>query len=161
MNYITAIDPDLHKSGICTLNEKCEIQQITTMSIVELIEQVQEFPDDIYVIEDVNKIKAMYARGENTANTKIAQNVGMVKGAATIITSIVTAYAKKPPALAPVGIGKQVKKDAKLFNKLSGWNGKTNEDMRDAWAIAKWYSFEHVIKKVKGGQLVGYVKAEM
>jgi len=38
----------------------------------------------------------------------------------------------------PDGVGKQVKKNAKLFKQLSGYDGRTNEDKRDAWAIAVW-----------------------
>jgi hypothetical protein len=136
---ITAIDPDLRKSGICTLDENGEIRRIKSMSIIELIDYVDFYDCHTYVIEDVNKIKAMYNRGAKTNNTTIAQNVGMCKGAGTIITNIVTHYAIKPPILAPVGLGKTVKNNTKLFNELSGWTKSSNEDMRDAWAIARWY----------------------
>ena len=136
---ITAIDPDLRKSGICTLDENGEIRRIKSMSIIELIDYVDFYDCHTYVIEDVNKIKAMYNRGAKTNNTTIAQNVGMCKGAGTIITDIVTHYAERPPILAPVGLGKTVKNNTKLFKELSGWTKSSNEDMRDAWAIARWY----------------------
>jgi len=136
---ITAIDPDLRKSGVCTLDENGEIRRIKSMSIIELIDYVDFYDCHTYVIEDVNKIKAMYNRGAKTNNTTIAQNVGMCKGAGTIITDIVTHYAERPPILAPVGLGKTVKNNTKLFKELSGWTKSSNEDMRDAWAIARWY----------------------
>ena len=136
---ITAIDPDLRKSGICTLDENGEIRTIKSMSIIELIDYVDFYDCHTYVIEDVNKIKAMYNRGAKTNNTTIAQNVGMCKGAGTIITDIVTHYAERTPILAPVGLGKTVKNNTKLFKELSGWTKSSNEDMRDAWAIARWY----------------------
>jgi len=136
---ITAIDPDLRKSGVCTLDENGEIRRIKSMSIIELIDYVDFYDCHTYVIEDVNKIKAMYNRGAKTNNTTIAQNVGMCKGAGTIITDIVTHYAERPPILAPVGLGKTVKNNTKLFKELSGWTKSSNEDMRDAYCIARWY----------------------
>jgi hypothetical protein len=139
MNYITAIDPDLRKSGVCELNSNGDINILQAMNITDLIDYVRYFRDNTYVIEDVNKIKAMYNRGAKTNNTTIAQNVGMCKGAGTIITDIVTHYAERPPILAPVGLGKTVKNNTKLFNELSGWTKSSNEDMRDAWAIARWH----------------------
>jgi len=136
---ITAIDPDLRKSGVCTLNSGGGIIFLRSLSIIDLIEYADENQTDTFVIEDVNKIKAMYNRGAKTSNTTIAQNVGMCKGAGTIITDIVTHYAINPPILAPVGLGKTVKNNTKLFKELSGWTKSSNEDMRDAWAIARWY----------------------
>jgi len=139
MNYITAIDPDLRKSGVCRLDANGEIIDLYSTGIRGLIVHIETHPYDTYVIEDVNKIKAMYNRGAKTNNTTIAQNVGMCKGAGTIITDIVTHYALRPPILAPVGLGKTVKNNTKLFKELSGWTKSSNEDMRDAYCIARWY----------------------
>jgi len=136
---ITAIDPDLRKSGVCTLDENGEILRLKSMCIIELTEYIQWQGCDTFVIEDINKIKAMYNRGAKTNNTTIAQKVGMCKGAGTIITDIVTHYAERPPILAPVGLGKTVKNNTKLFKELSGWTKSSNEDMRDAYCIARWY----------------------
>ena len=136
---ITAIDPDLRKSGVCTLDENGEILRLKSMCIIELITYLDWRGHHTFVIEDVNKIKAMYNRGAKTNNTTIAQNVGMCKGAGTIITDIVTHYAERPPILAPVGLGKTVKNNTKLFKELSGWTKSSNEDMRDAYCIARWY----------------------
>ena len=138
---ITAIDPDMRKSGVCQLNDKGEILSLESMSIIEIIEHVQHYPNDDYVIEDVNKIKAMYARGRNTSNTRIAQNVGMCKGAGTIIIDIISHYATSKPTLAPVGLGKQFKNNAALFKQVTGYEKQTNEDKRDAYAIAHWYFY--------------------
>ena len=134
---ITAIDPDLRKSGVCQINNNGEIIILKSMTIYELIQHISN-NYDIYVIEDVNKIKAMYSRGAKTNNTKIAQNVGMCKAAGTIIGELVTAYNGHEPILAPVGLGKPVKSNSALFKCVSGWTKTSNEDMRDAWAIAYW-----------------------
>lgn len=147
---IVGIDPDLHKPGVCFLNDDGSIALLESMTITDLFHSITFYcHDDLstYAIEDVNKIGAMYNSHKNKnprIAANIAQKVGMVKGAATIISSFIEHMTGEPPIMAPVGLGKQVKKDAKLFNQLSGWEGKSNEDMRDAWAIAKWV---HLNKK--------------
>ena len=135
---ITAIDPDLRKSGVCTLDENGEIIILKSMTMPELISHINNNLESTYVVEDVNRIKAMYSRGKYTSNTTIAQSVGKVKAAATILIELITHYTGKPPKLAPVGLGKQVKKNAVLFKEITGYKGKTNEDCRDAYMIARW-----------------------
>lgn len=140
---IVGIDPDLHKSGVCVLNDDGSIAVLESMTIANLFNYVTFYRCNgfTYAIEDVNKIGAMYNSHKNKnprIAANIAQKVGMVKGAATIIASFIEYTIGGSPIMAPVGLGKQVKKDAALFNQLSGWTGKSNEDMRDAWAIAKW-----------------------
>ena len=99
------------------------------------------FDNATFALEDVNKVKTIYARNrrDNAAvGLKIAQSVGMVKGAATLIEDLITGITGNSPILAPVGLGKQFKNDAKLFKELTGYQGSTNEDKRDAYAIARW-----------------------
>lgn len=144
---IIGIDPDLHKSGLCALNDDGSIALLESMNISSLFNYVALHRYFTYAIEDVNKIGAMYNNHKNKnprIAANIAQKVGMVKGAATIIASFIKDTTGEPPIMAPVGLGRQVKKNAALFNQLSGWEGKSNEDMRDAWAVAKWI---HLNKK--------------
>jgi Holliday junction resolvasome RuvABC endonuclease subunit len=138
---IIAIDPDLKKSGVCILNDDGEINFLLSMSICELLRIITVYEDATFALEDVNKVKTIYARNrrDNAAvGLKIAQSVGMVKGAATLIEDLITGITGNSPILAPVGLGKQFKNDAKLFKELTGYQGSTNEDKRDAYAIARW-----------------------
>lgn len=147
---IIAIDPDMKKPGVCFLDDDGDITHLCSMTIPDLIQQIHTFKDADYVLEDVNKVKAIYAsnrRANASVGLKIAQSVGMVKAAGTIICDLITDITGNPPELAPVGLGKQVKKNAKLFKELTGWQGKTNEDMRDAYAVAIWY---HGQRKLTG-----------
>ena len=134
------IDPDLKKSGVCGINEKGEILYLQSLCIVELIDLIQSNPGANFAIEDILKNKATYSRGRHSAsvNMNIAQKVGMVKGAASIIIELIEHYTGKPPMLVPAGVGKQLKTDAKLFKKITGYEGQTNEDKRDAYCIALW-----------------------
>ena len=138
---ITALDPDLRKSGVCTLDDDGNIILLKSMSIVELVEYTKANKSNIYAIENVNKVGAMY-NNRKSANqrigAKIAQDVGKVKATGTLIAQLIDAVTGREPMLAPLGLGKQVKNDSKLFNELSGWKGRSNEDVRDAWAIARW-----------------------
>jgi Holliday junction resolvasome RuvABC endonuclease subunit len=138
---IIAIDPDLKKSGVCILDAMGQIFILESMPICVLVKLITSNKDATFALEDVNKVKTIYARNrrDNAAvGLKIAQSVGMVKGAATLIEDLILGITKKRPILAPVGLGKQVKNDAVLFKQITGYKGTTNEDKRDAWAIAMW-----------------------
>jgi Holliday junction resolvasome RuvABC endonuclease subunit len=138
---IIAIDPDLKKSGVCVLRVDGEILVLGSMAIYDLLNLITSHKTATYALEDVNKVKTIYARNrrDNAATgLKIAQSVGMVKGAATLIEDLITGITGNSPILAPVGLGKQFKNDAKLFKELTGYQGSTNEDKRDAYAIARW-----------------------
>jgi Holliday junction resolvasome RuvABC endonuclease subunit len=138
---IIAIDPDLKKSGVCILRVDGEILVLGSMAIYDLLNLITSHKTATFALEDVNKVKTIYARNrrDNAAvGLKIAQSVGMVKGAATLIEDLITGITGNSPILAPVGLGKQFKNDAKLFKELTGYKGTTNEDKRDAYAIARW-----------------------
>jgi Holliday junction resolvasome RuvABC endonuclease subunit len=138
---IIAIDPDLKKSGVCILNDDGEIVVLGSMPIYDLVEIITYYKSATYALEDVNKVKTIYARNRKNnvaVGLTVAQSVGMVKAAATLIESLITGITGNSPILAPVGLGKQFKNDAKLFKELTGYQGSTNEDKRDAYAIARW-----------------------
>ena len=140
---IIAIDPDLRKSGVCVMSDEGQIIQLESLSIVDLLELIDTLPkhNTIYAIEDVNKVKAIYQRNQRenvNVGLKIAQSVGMVKAAATLIAELIEAKTGKPIILAPTGLGKQFKNDSALFKEITGYSRQTNEDKRDAYAIAHW-----------------------
>ena len=139
---IIGCDPDLRKSGVCVLKDG-EIIELMALSFVEFLELLSQRPVFYsgckFAIEDVTKNKATFARGVNqAAMRKIAQNVGQVKAVAILMQECVKAYTGEEPILVPPGIGKQTKRDAKLFKQFTGWEGQTNQDKRDAWAIADY-----------------------
>ena len=136
---VLGIDPDVEKSGVCVIDNG-EITLLRSMRISELLETLNDLRiDAIVAIEDVEQRKTTFRRQNMNAGQmqKIAQNVGMVKGAARQLNVLIR-HLGYDPRLVPVGVGKQVKKDAELFKKLTGYQGGTNEDTRDAWAIANY-----------------------
>ena len=152
MIKVLGIDPDLKKPGLCFMHDG-KIHNLLSEDMDYLINSLRYYMSHekyIVALEDVNKVKPIYAKhrkGSVAVQTKIAQNVGMVKAAATILTDYARFHGKDV-ILVPPGIGKQTKRNAKLFAELTGYKGSTNEDTRDAYWIAKY-----AYNKLKNGEL--------
>lgn len=146
MIKIIGIDPDMRKCGVCATVDG-EIDVIMSDDTVALLDAIRYAisEDTWFALENVNSIKTIYAKnrkGGQDVQSRIAQNVGMVKAAATIIQDYIEHHGGKV-ILVPPGIGKQTKNNAKLFAELTGYTGRTNEDTRDAYWIAK-YAYNQV-----------------
>lgn len=152
---IIGIDPDIDKPGVCALDEGGNILSLESIPISTLIydlcfsKATGEKKEVVFAIEDVSKKKAtFYKKGvaNHAANTRVSNSIGMVQGAHRIIKGIIE-HCGYSVIDVPAGVGKQVKNNKKLFNQLSGWGGNSNEDKRDAWAIAKWAQNQQKAKK--------------
>lgn len=147
MIKIIGIDPDMSKCGVCATVDG-EIKSLISAETCKLIEDIEVYANDenvVFALENVNAIKTIYAKnrkGGQAVQSRIAQNVGMVKAAATIIQDYIEHHGGKV-ILVPPGIGKQTKNNGKLFAELTGYTGRTNEDTRDAYWIAK-YAYNQV-----------------
>ncbi len=151
MIKVIGIDPDMRKCGVCVMDEGL-INGLGSDPTSVLIDEVSALVADgfVFAVEDVNAVKTIYAKnrkGGQAVQSRIAQNVGMVKSAGTIIIDYIEHHGGKV-ILVPPGIGKQTKRNAKLFAELTGYKGKTNEDTRDAYWIAK-YAYEKLKKEQK------------
>lgn len=137
---IIGIDPDVEKSGVCMLDTTGRIMSLESLPLSGILDLIEWNKEAVYAIEDVLKSKATYTRGikNEAAKLKKAQNVGMVKGAARLIIECIEKRTGNKVILAPQGVGKQVKQNADLFKELTGYQKQTNEDKRDAWAVAMW-----------------------
>lgn len=146
MIKIIGIDPDMRKCGVCAYHGG-EIELLMSEDVSQILHSIPNCVKggEIFAIENVNAIKTIYGKnrkGGQAVQSRIAQNVGMVKAAATIIQDYIEHHGGKV-ILVPPGIGKQTKKNAKLFAELTGYTGRTNEDTRDAYWIAK-YAYNQV-----------------
>ena len=148
MIKVIGIDPDMRKCGMVhCVGGEFYIDLKPKYTTAMIIEDIPVWINNGYVfaIENVNAIKTIYAKnrkGGQAVQSRIAQNVGMVKAAATIIQDYIEHHGGKV-ILVPPGIGKQTKNNAKLFAELTGYTGRTNEDTRDAYWIAK-YAYNQV-----------------
>ena len=153
MIKIIGIDPDMRNPGIVEcVDDDFEIESYRKYTTTMLLEDTPIWCNRgyIFAIEDVNAVKTIYAKNRRSnvaVQTRIAQNVGMVKAAGTILVDYIERHGGKV-ILVPPGIGKQTKKNAKLFAELTGYTGSTNEDTRDAYWIAKY-----AYNKVKNGEI--------
>lgn len=148
MIKIIGIDPDMRKPGIVEcIDGDFDFMESPKYNSAMIIEDIPVWIKNgyIFALENVNAIKTIYAKnrkGGQAVQSRIAQNVGMVKAAATIIQDYIEHHGGKV-ILVPPGIGKQTKNNAKLFAELTGYTGRTNEDTRDAYWIAK-YAYNQV-----------------
>lgn len=139
MIKVIGIDPDMRKPGICFVDD--DGFDFAKWDTCCLIDEIPNFVDGhVFAIEDVNQIKTIYnknRRSNQAVQSRIAQNVGMVKAAGAIICDYIAHHGGEI-ILVPPGIGRQTKSNAKLFAELTGYTGKTNEDTRDAYWIAHY-----------------------
>ena len=139
MKKIIGIDPDKTDCGICELVGG-KISELYTLSPAQLIEDIPTLKSMgfSFAIENCEQIKTIYARNRNNNSaiqSTIAQSVGMVKGVFSVIHQSLILH-KCEVFLVPTGVGRDWKNDAEKFKKDTGYKGRTNQDKRDAAAIA-------------------------
>ncbi len=138
---IIGIDPDLRKSGVAVVD--CgEIKELHSLDAVQLVLFCRELwvkEGATVAMEDPNYNKPIFDRPgvSPQARLKIAQNVGQVKAAATLLAEFIMSHGVPVEMVPPLmGYPKAAKKDANLFKQITRWNGSSNEDQRDAAMIA-------------------------
>lgn len=137
MTRFVGIDPDLRKNGVAVMEDGVYVS-LGALGIVELVNMFRKHagdPETVFILEDVNVHRPTFTRhGQNEKKMqKISQNVGMVKAIAEVLVEFLSHYGCRFELRAPLkGFAKQAKNDAKLFTRLTGWEGRTNSDVRDA-----------------------------
>lgn len=133
------IDPDLVKSGVAVAVDD-KLITLDAMSFFDLIRFIDEHKHKArFVLEDVEADKATYhRRGTSQATMRaIAQKVGMVKAICRLLSDYLEGAGADYVKVRPLqGAVKKAKRDAAFFNRLTGWEGRTNEDKRDAALLA-------------------------
>lgn len=142
---ILAIDPDVQKSGVARLSNGV-ITKLEKLTFAELVDVFSELDEStVVLIENVELINTTFKRSKTNAAAmnKIAQNVGMVKGTYRHLVAMAEHYGVNITPVPPLGIrnptARRAKQDAEFFKKLTGYQGRTNEDTRDAGMIAFLY----------------------
>lgn len=134
---VVGIDPDLVKSGVAVVKDGV-LTDLKNLNFSELRGFIKAHPQAVFVLEDVEINKPVFDRKVNAqANLRIAQNVGMVKGVARLIAEYLTEQDCLFTMMRPLtGHAKHAKKNADYFRLLTGWEGRSNEDNRDAAMLA-------------------------
>jgi hypothetical protein len=139
MTMRIGIDPDLVKSGVAVVVDG-SLLTLDALSFFELIKFIDEHKHQArFVLEDVEHDRVVYHRkGSNQAVMRsISQKVGMVKAIGRLLKEYLEGAGADYVLVKPLqGQLKKAKKDAEFFNRLTGWDGKSNEDKRDAGVLA-------------------------
>ena len=127
--YLIGIDPDLEKSAVAVLGQSLELKNITFPETVELFRTHQDEIKKVVIEAGWLNKKSNFRFGHSkTAGEKIAKNVGENHATGKLLAEMV-----KECGLA-VGLVKptRTKLKAEDFNRITGWQGRTNQEQRDA-----------------------------
>lgn len=135
------IDPDTKKHGVAWARDGklLELVSLATDQLVSRLVADAAKEQLVIKLEDINAFKPVIQRpGWSKAKMMhIAQNIGAVKYAATLLLQELTMAGLKVNMVYPMPrarSGKRFNKDS--FNRFTGWNGASNPDSRDAAMIA-------------------------
>lgn len=138
---VVGIDPDTKKHGVAVVKDGI-IQQLYTLgnkSLIELLTDLTRQHQLRIKLEDINAFKPVIQRVGQSRNQmmKIAQNIGAVKYAAELLVQELSAAGFTVEMVLPLQGARSGKRyNADAFNRLTGWQGKSNADNRDATMIA-------------------------
>lgn len=131
MNLIIGIDPDLDKSGVAILGDSLELKNMTFPEIVELFRNEQDNIKKV-VIEAgwLNKKSNFHgAYGQSKAKGEaIARNVGENHATGKLLVEMAKSLGLAVVEVRPT----RTKLKAEDFNRITGWQGRTNQEQRDA-----------------------------
>lgn len=126
---IIGIDPDLEKSGVAILGSEL---QLKTMSFAETVELFRSQQDQIkkVVIEAgwLNKKSNFRFGHSKNAGERIAKNVGENHATGKLLVEMAESLGLAVVKVKPT----RSKLNAEQFNKITGWQGRTNQEVRDA-----------------------------
>nr|WP_067285759.1 hypothetical protein [Marinobacterium profundum] len=143
---VIGIDPDLDKSGV-GITENARLVDLKSLPFFDLIEfiQAEHAAGSAFVLENVEINKPIFVKAvaggspesKRRQREKIAQNVGQVKAIARLLHHYMIRIGATCTLVKPMtGTAKVVKKDAVMFKRITGWQGRSNEDTRDAAMLA-------------------------
>lgn len=133
---VFGIDPDSEKFGFARYSD-CRLSYIDSLPLIDVIGKVldaRDMAESVEVaIEDVMSNQFVYGRNSNankSVESKIAMRVGRCQQAQVELERMLDHYGikyfKYPPCR------RNFAKNADQFKRLTGWQGKSNEDQRAA-----------------------------
>lgn len=147
---VIGIDPDMISSGVAVVygqDKRKKIYSLNSVKLPALVDFVKAvgIPEQVIVkLENPAANRAVFtrdiagAKNQRAVKDAIAVKVGKVMATTHHIKELLehAGYTVKmvKPLTGPVK--KQAKQSAEYFNKLTGWEGASNQDKRDAALIA-------------------------
>ena len=128
-DLIIGIDPDLEKSGVAVLGQSLELKNLTFPETVELFRTHQNEIKKV-VIEAgwLNKKSNFRFSHSKSAGERIAKNVGENHATGKLLAEMAKECGLAVVLVKPT----RTKLKAEDFNRITGWQGRTNQEQRDA-----------------------------
>ena len=126
------IDPDSDSHGIAVYTDGV-LTELKSLKLFELRDYLEGLSVDSIAIEDVMLNQFIYARNTHankTVQSKIAMFVGRCQQSYVELTRMLDYYDYKYKAIPPSK--SNWAKDKALFERVTGWEGRSNEDTRSA-----------------------------
>ena len=129
MSMIVGLDPGAN-TGVAIF-EDGKLIRLTTWTPIQLITLLPSLSVTSVIFEDSRLTSPVWSRGTSqAARMKIARNVGQVDAICTLICALCEEMKINAHGISPKHKGRKL--DAETFNKLTGWDIKSNQHERDA-----------------------------
>ncbi len=135
MKVRIGIDPDIEKSGYCEIRNG-KIRILDNLDLFDLVTCLSAWEEDHLVCIEagwLNKKTNFHFAKNKGVSDKISMAVGQNHAVGKLIEQYCVKHEIPYKLVAPTG----AKWDAKLFKQITGWEGKSNQENRDA-ARAAW-----------------------
>lgn len=133
---IIGIDPDLEKSGVAILGQSLELKNLTFAETVALFRNRESEIKKVIIEAGWKNAKSNfhgYIGQRKSVGERIAKNVGENHATGKLLVEMAKAQGLEVVELRP----SRSKVDAKEFNRVTGWVGRSNQEQRDA-AMLIW-----------------------
>ena len=128
-DLIIGIDPDLDKSGVAVLGQSFELKNLTFAETVELFRSHQDQIKKVVIEAGWQNKKANFRGGHSKrAGERIAKNVGENHATGKLLVEMAKSFGLAVVEVRPT----KTKKNSEEFNRITGWQGRTNQEQRDA-----------------------------
>ncbi|TPU61303.1 hypothetical protein [Acinetobacter baumannii] len=128
---IIGIDPDLEKSGVAILGNDLQLKNLTFPETVELFRNEQDSIKKVVIEAGWLNKKANFRNGANKSlavNEQISKRVGENHATGKLLVQMA-----KHMGLAVIEVKPtKTKVNSDEFNRITGWQGRTNQEQRDA-----------------------------
>jgi len=128
-NLIIGIDPDLEKSGVAILGQSLELKNLTFSETVNLFRSQQDQIKKVVIEAGWLNKKSNFRYGHSkNAGERIAKNVGENHATGKLLAEMAKECGLAVVLVRPT----RTKLNAEQFNCITGWQGRTNQEQRDA-----------------------------
>lgn len=128
-NLIIGIDPDLEKSGVAILSQSLELKNLTFAETVNLFRSQQDQIKKVVIEAGWLNKKSNFRYGHSkNAGERIAKNVGENHATGKLLAEMAKECGLAVVLVRPT----RTKLNAEQFNRITGWQGRTNQEQRDA-----------------------------